>query len=67
VDVEITYAYDATAEGRAQVKAWVAVNNCNLVSIIWVSPYAVIMDGVEGPFRFRTASRRFRNSKATDV
>ena len=56
VDVEVTYAYPATADERGQVEAWVAQTDCHLISAIWVSPYAVIMDAVEGPFRFRTGS-----------
>lgn len=56
MEMEITYAYPATAAERGQVEAWAAVNDCSLISSIWISAYAVGMDGVEGPFRFRTGS-----------
>ena len=56
VELEIVYACPATADERSQIDAWLSVNDFGLISKIWVSPFAVKMDGVEGPFRFRTGS-----------
>ena len=56
VEIEIVYAYPASAEERSQVESWVGVNDCALISRIWISATAVSMDGLEGPFKFRTGS-----------
>ncbi len=56
IEIEVEYTYPATADERGQIEAWLAVNDCGLISRIWVSPFAVKMDGVEGRSRFRTGS-----------
>jgi hypothetical protein len=56
VDVDVTYTYEASDDERSQIDAWIAVNDCTLVSTIWVSLTAVSIDGIAGPFKFRTGA-----------
>ena len=56
MQIEIEYAYLATADERTQIEAWLAVNDRGLISRIRVSAFAVKMDEVKGPLRFRTGS-----------
>ena len=56
VDVDVTYTYEASDDERSQIDAWIAVNDCTLVSTIWVSHTAVSIDGIDGPFKFRTGA-----------
>ena len=56
VEIEIVYAYPASAQERSQVEAWVGANDCALISRIWISATAVNLDGLEGAFRFRTGT-----------
>jgi hypothetical protein len=55
-EIDIVYAYGASDDERSQVEAWIAVNECSLVSRIWISATAVSMDGLDSPLKCRTGA-----------
>lgn len=67
MNVDVRYASGVTADERGQIEAWVAVNDCSLISTISISRYDVTMDGVEGPFRSRTGSAVRRGDLIDDL
>ena len=67
VKVDVRYGSAVTGDERGQIEAWVAVNDCSLISRISISRHDVTMDGVEGPFRARTGSAVRRGDLIDDL
>ncbi|MEY2581165.1 MAG: hypothetical protein QOE09_1014 [Ilumatobacteraceae bacterium] len=65
LDVDVTYTYVASDDDRSQIETWIGVNDCTLISRIWVSQTAVSIDGLDGPFKFRTGAA-VRHGKLAD-
>ena len=65
--VDVKYASTVTADERGQTQAWVAVNDCSLISRIWIGRDDVTMNGPEGPFTSMTGSAVRRDDLIDDL